>query len=430
MQETAQKNAKNPTHKKALIASTFGTSLENYDFYLYGTAAALYFNKIFFSETNATVATLSSFLIFAMAFLTRPLGAMLFGYIGDTKGRAVTTRYTLTLMGLSTAAIGLLPGYSQVGILAPILLVLLRCIQGISMGGEWGGSILLSTEYSSSKKKDFHASIPQLGSPIGVLASTFIFMIMEIFLNDQQMLAWGWRIPFLLALPFTLVSVYIRTQLHETNEFMEAQKELGNSKIKVSELFKNHTIPFIQAILIGILPIGSYFLISTYTMNYGTTTLGLPEQSLLVAGFIGSLLQLITIPTFGYYSSKYSSKAVMIAGAVSTAIVAIPMYLLMREATLSTMIACMLIGGIFPTLCWATLGGMLYNKFDVKIRFTAINVAYSIAAIISGFIPAITTMVGSATHQAWWHPAIVLILISLMTLAGSLDWKKKEAKTT
>ncbi|MFT4246287.1 MAG: MFS transporter [Micrococcaceae bacterium] len=425
-----QNTAKTKASRKALFASTFGSGIENYDFYIYGTATALYFNKIFFDINNVAISTLSGFLIFAMAFLTRPLGSIIFGYIGDTKGRALTTRYTLTLMGLSTAAIGFLPTYSQVGILAPILLILCRCLQGVSMGGEWGGSILLSTESSDPKWKNFHASFPQLGSPIGIVTSTLVIMGMDAVLSTEQMLSWGWRVPFILVLPFTLISVYIRTQLSETTEFLEAQATANNKRVKFSEIYKQHTIPFIQAILIGILPIGSYFLISTYSMSYGTSVLKLSEQSLLIAAFWGAAIQFVTVPLFGYYASKYSPKAVMLAGAISTIAIAFPMYWLMKSATLATMTICMVAGGIFPTLCWATLGSMLYHKFDVSIRFTAITMSMNLSVIISGFIPALTTIFGDLTHQAWWHPAIVLIITSLLTLIGCLDWKKKTPKIT
>ncbi|MFT4147470.1 MAG: MFS transporter [Micrococcaceae bacterium] len=415
--------------RRSLFASVLGTSLESYDFYLYGTAASLYFTHVFFPNSDPATAAISSFLVFATAFLARPLGAFLFGKLGDTVGRTTTLRYTLLLMGLATAAIGLVPSHNTIGIVATLLLLFLRCLQGTALGGEWGGSILITTENEQNSqsiqpsKRDFYAAIPQIGSAIGTLASVGIFMLLNSMLSQQQMLDFGWRIPFLLALPFTAFSMYIRLKVAETQEFQQVQAKSFEPNI-FKKLFTEHTREMVIAIAVSLLPIGSYFLLTTYTMNYGVNVLKLSENNLLTASFIGSALQLFTIPFFGSLASRYGSQRIMLWGSILTFAVALPLYWIMKSATLGTMIFCMILGGIFPTLCWAVLGGYMHHLFGVKIRYSALSIAYAIAAVITGFIPAITAWFGEVTSNAWWHPAVVLMLMSFIGIVGCLAAQK------
>lgn len=400
--------------RKTAAASFVGTSLESYDFYVFGTAAALVFNEVFFTAQDPLAGTLSAFLIFAMGFVARPLGAILFGHLGDRIGRKKTLIWTILLMGLATGAVGLLPDYSVIGVWAPIILTLLRLLQGLSLGGEWGGSILIATEHASPKKRALYAAIPQLGSPVGTMLISLIFLILTVTVPDV-MTTWGWRIPFLLAFPFLAVALYLRLAIDETPVFRTAQKV----RVPLLSVLRSQPIAVIVATASAVLGIGSYFLMVSYTQAYGTERLGLAQETVLNAALIGSLLQLATIPAFGWLAMKIGSARVVAGGALGTALISFPLYWVISIADAPLYVAAILLGGILPTASWAALGGLMADLFEPSTSFTALSFSYSIAAIVAGFAPSITQAFGEATDGAWWHPGVVLALMSLVTVAGA-----------
>ncbi|MBJ2120194.1 MFS transporter [Arthrobacter sp. MSA 4-2] len=405
--------------RRAAGASFVGTALESYDFYVFGTAAALVFNEVFFTTQDPLAGTLSAFLIFAMGFVARPLGAILFGHLGDRIGRKKTLIWTITLMGLATGTVGLLPDYNTIGVWAPIILTVLRLLQGLSLGGEWGGSILIATEHAEPRRRALYASIPQLGSPVGTMLISLIFLILTVTVPDV-MTTWGWRIPFLLAFPFLAVAIYLRLAIDETPVFKDAASSNRLARVPFLEVIRSQPTAVVVAAASAVLGIGSYFLLVSYTQAYGTERLGLSEATVLNAALIGSLLQLVTIPAFGYLAMRIGSAKVVAGGALGTALIAFPLYWVISIATEPVYIAAILLGGILPTATWAALGGLMADIFDPRTGFTALSFAYSIAAIIAGFVPSITTVFGTATDGAWWHPGIVLVVLSLVTLVGAL----------
>ncbi len=400
--------------RKTAAASFVGTALESYDFYVFGTAAALVFNEVFFTAQDPLAGTLSAFLIFAMGFVARPLGAILFGHLGDRIGRKKTLIWTILLMGLATGAVGLLPDYSVIGVWAPIILTVLRLLQGLSLGGEWGGSILIATEHASPKKRALYAAIPQLGSPVGTMLISLIFLILTVTVPDV-MTTWGWRIPFLLAFPFLAVALYLRLAIDETPVFRTAQKV----RVPLLSVLRSQPIAVVVATASAVLGIGSYFLMVSYTQAYGTERLGLAQETVLNAALIGSLLQLATIPAFGWLAMKIGSARVVAGGALGTALIAFPLYWVISIADAPLYVAAILLGGILPTASWAALGGLMADLFEPSTSFTALSFSYSIAAIVAGFAPSITQAFGEATDGAWWHPGVVLALMSLVTVAGA-----------
>jgi MFS family permease len=243
-------------------------------------------------------ATSAAFLTIALAFVVRPIGAVIFGYMGDRLGRRATLLWTVAIMGVATGLIGVLPTYAQAGWLGAILLILLRIVQGLSLGGEWGGSILIATENSGPVKRAFYAAVPQLGSPVGSILSSTVFIVLTAVLPAEQIAAWGWRIPFLLAVPLLLVSLYLRWSITETPVFERVVAEGRRDRVPFLTMFAKR--PGAMAIAIGaaLLGIGSYSLMNTYTVNYGVEQLGFSFQDLLIATTIGGLLQLVTIPLF------------------------------------------------------------------------------------------------------------------------------------
>jgi MFS family permease len=410
----------NPHMARRVAGASFvGTALESYDFYVFGTAAALVFNTVFFAEQDPLAGTLSAFLVFAMGFVARPLGAVLFGHLGDRIGRKRTLIWTITLMGLATGTVGLLPDYTTIGVWAPIILTVLRLLQGLSLGGEWGGSILIATEHAEPRRRALYASIPQLGSPVGTMLISVIFLVLAVVAPDV-MTTWGWRIPFLLAFPFLAVAIYLRLAIDETPVFRETDRTHAISRVPFLEVLKSQPVAIVVAIASAVLGIGSYFLMVTYTQAYGTQTLGLSQATVLNAALVGSVLQLATIPAFGYLAMRIGSARVVAGGALGTALIAFPLYWVISIATEPMYIAAIIVGGILPTASWAALGGLMADIFRPATAFTALSFAYSIAAIVAGFAPSITQRFGIATDGAWWHPGVVLAVMSLVTVAGAL----------
>lgn len=396
-----------------------GTSLESFDFYVFAYFSAFFVGPLFFEPLGPVAAQLTAFLTIAIAFVIRPVGAIVFGYMGDRLGRRTTLLWTIGIMGVATGLIGVLPTYAQAGWLGAVLLVLLRLAQGLSLGGEWGGSILLATEHASPVKRAFYAAIPQLGSPVGSILSAALFIVMTVALPAEQMAAWGWRIPFLIALPLLLVSLYLRWSIDETPVFREVVAEGRRARIPFLAMFAERPQAMVIAIGAALLGIGSYSLMNTYTLNYGSVQLGFAYSDLLIATTIGGLLQLVTIPLFGAWAARIGSARVVAWGALGTLLIAFPMYFLLQSASFGVLVAMMIIGGILPTMSWAALGGLMNDLFPDSFRYSALSFAYALAATVSGFVPALTLALGSATDFAWWHPGIVLAVMSVITLVAA-----------
>ncbi|MER2137532.1 MAG: MFS transporter [Arthrobacter sp.] len=400
-------------------ASFVGTALESYDFYVFGTAAALILNRVFFPDVDPLTGTLLAFLSLGMGFVARPLGAVLFGHIGDRVGRKKSLIYTIVLMGLATGIIGLLPDYSTIGVWAPILLVALRLLQGLAVGGEWGGAVLIASEHAEPRKRALYAAIPQIGSPVGTIMVTATFLILTQ-VSPEAMEAGVWRIPFLLAFPFMAVALYLRLAIDETPVFKDVAQHHQVARVPVLEVLRSQPAAVVIAMAAALLGIGSYFLMTTYTQAYGVEVLGLSDSTVLNAALVGSVLQLATIPAFGWLATRIGSAKVVAGGAAATAVISFPLYFLISIADQPLYILTILIGGIAPTAAWAALGGLMADLFPARTGYTAMSLAYSFAGIAAGFTPAVTQLFSEATGAAWWHPGAVLALMSVITIAGAL----------
>ena len=417
MPTTSPTVRKNPV--RVLWASLVGTSLESYDFYVFSYLSAFFIGPLFFEPLGVFGGTLAAFLTNALGFVARPLGAIVFGHLGDRIGRRATLIATITVMGVATGLIGLLPDYATAGYLGAVLLVTLRLIQGFSLGGEWGGAILLATESSDKKKHAFYAAFPQLGSPIGSILTAALYLSLPLLLSSEDLLSWGWRIPFLIAFPLLAVSLWLRLKIDETPVFTELVAKQERVRVPLAVVFRTKPVALILGVGAALLGIGSYSLMNTYTLNYGAAQLGFDYNELLTAVTIGALLQLVTIPLFGALANRIGSARVVVIGAVGTLLVAFPIYFLLQSASFPVLVGMMIIGGILPTMSWAALGGLLSELFGARIRYSAISFAYAIAAIVSGFLLPLTYAFGAAVDQAWWHPAIVLAGMSLITAVSA-----------
>lgn len=409
--------ARNPI--KVLWASLVGTSLESYDFYVFSYLSAFFLGPLFFEPLGVFGGTLAAFLTNALGFVARPLGAIVFGHLGDRIGRRMTLILTITIMGVATGLIGLLPDYATAGFLGAVLLITLRLIQGFSLGGEWGGAILLATESADVKKHGFYAAFPQLGSPIGSILTAALYLSLPLLLSTDDLLSWGWRIPFLIAFPLLAVSLWLRFKIDETPVFTQLVEKQQRERVPLAVVFRTKPVALILGVGAALLGIGSYSLMNTYTLNYGASQLGYDYAQLLTATTMGALLQLVTIPLFGAWANRIGSARVVLIGAIGTLLVAFPIYFLLQSASFEVLVGMMIVGGILPTMAWAALGGLLSELFGARIRYSAISFAYAIAAIISGFVLPLTLTFGEAVDYAWWHPGVVLAAMSLITAASA-----------
>jgi metabolite-proton symporter len=386
------KNNKNNTQngqtgnspRRVLFASLIGTTIEFFDFYIYGTAAVLVFPQLFFPGDNAATATLQSLATFALAFFARPLGSALFGHYGDRIGRKATLVAALLTMGLSTVAIGLLPTYASIGILAPALLALCRFGQGIGLGGEWGGAVLLATENAPPGKQAWYGMFPQLGAPIGFILSTLVFVILTAVLSEEQFFSWGWRVPFLASALLVFVGLYVRLQITETPAFQAAIDKEERVKVPLLTVFREHGRTLLLATLMATTTFVVFYLMTVFTLSWGTSQLGFERQQFLIMQIIGVLFFAAMIPLSAVVADKlgripmliYATLAIMLFGLVFGPLFAAG-GTLMVTLLLCLGLACM-------GLTYGPLGTALSEQFPTAVRYTGASMAFNLAGILGG----------------------------------------------
>jgi MFS family permease len=316
--------------RRVAIASMVGTSIEWYDFFIFGTASALVFGRLFFPTFSEVAGTLAAFASFAVGFVARPVGGLVFGHIGDRIGRKTTLVVTLTLMGLATFAMGLMPSYAVIGVWAPILMVVLRFVQGVAVGGEWGGAVLMATEHSGNERRGFFGSFPQMGSAVGGLMSTGMFLLMQQ-LPEDDFLSWGWRVPFLLSIVLVLVGLFIRLRIMESPVFARIKEARRVVKIPVVELLRSDARNVLLAAGLYLAHGVLFYAMTVYTLAYTTSEYGLASNTYLVGVTAAGALQLITIPALGALSDKLGRRPVIIFGTLFIVAFAVPLNFLITS---------------------------------------------------------------------------------------------------
>lgn len=411
-------------NKRVLIASLTGSSIEWFDYFLYGTAAALVFNKIFFPMVDPVIGLILSYLSFSLTFFIRPIGGVLFAHIGDRIGRKKTLVLTLSLMGGATVMIGLLPTYDQIGILAPILLILMRIIQGMGIGGEWGGALLLAYEYAPEKRKGFFGSIPQAGVTIGMLMATFIVSLMTLF-SEEQFLSWGWRIPFLMSAVLVLLGLWIRKDIDETPEFKKVKQSGQVAKAPLRDTLTHHWREVLIAAGLKVVETAPFYIFSTFIVSYATTTLTYQKSQVLEAVTLGALVATVMIPLMGLLSDKIGRKR-MYAGSVTLlGLFIVPWFMLLDTGTTwAIMLATVVMFGILWAPITAVLGTLCSEIFSANVRYTGITLGYQIgAALAGGTAPLIATGLlakydGDWVPVAWYLGATVTISLIAIFFAS------------
>ncbi|MDT3665215.1 MFS transporter [Cronobacter dublinensis] len=411
-------------NRKVLIASLTGSAIEWFDYFLYGTAAALVFNKIFFPMVDPVIGLILSWLSFSLTFFIRPIGGVFFAHIGDRIGRKKTLVLTLSLMGGATVMIGLLPTYETIGIWAPVLLILMRIIQGMGIGGEWGGALLLAYEYAPEKRKGFFGSIPQAGVTIGMLMATFIVSLMTLF-SEAQFLAWGWRIPFLLSAVLVLLGLWIRRGIDETPDFQQAKRTGQLSKTPLRVTVRHHWREVLIAAGLKVVETAPFYIFSTFVVSYATTTLDYEKSQALESVTLAALVATILIPLMGLLSDKIGRKRMYAVSVMLLGAFIVPWFMLLDTGTTwGIVLATVIAFGVLWAPITAVLGTLCSEIFDARVRYTGITLGYQLgAALAGGTAPLIATGLLAHSGGDWtpvaWYLAVTVAISLLAILCAS-----------
>lgn len=407
-------------NKKVLIASLTGSSIEWFDYFIYGTAAALVFNKIFFPMVDPVIGLILSYLSFSLTFFIRPIGGVLFAHIGDRIGRKKTLVLTLSLMGGATVMIGLLPTYDMIGMWAPALLILMRIIQGMGIGGEWGGALLLAYEYAPEKRKGFFGSIPQAGVTIGMLMATFIVSLMTLF-SEEDFLSWGWRIPFLLSSVLVILGLWIRKDIDETPDFQKVKKSGQVAKAPLRDTIKHHWREVLIAAGLKVVETAPFYIFSTFVVSYATTTLTYQKSQALEAVTLGALVATIMIPLMGLLSDRVGRQRMYAVSVFVLGLFIVPWFMLLNTGTTwGIVLATVIAFGVLWAPVTAVLGTLCSEIFSANVRYTGITLGYQLgAALAGGTAPLIATGL-LAKYDGDWVPVAwylgVTVAISLIAI--------------
>ena len=409
--------------RRILLASLIGTTIEFFDFYIYATAAVLVFPTLFFPKQDPTTATLQSFATFALAFFARPIGSAIFGHFGDRIGRKATLVTALLTMGISTILIGLLPTYASIGITAAVLLALCRCGQGLGLGGEWGGAVLLATENAPPGKEAWYGSFPQLGAPLGFLCSSGIFLLLSTYVSNGDLLSWGWRVPFLASAVLVLVGLYIRLQLIETPAFRRSLEQ--GERVQVPFLVVVTTYP--RELILGILGTTTTFLVfylmTVFALSWATTTLKFPRGDYLILQMAGVVFFGLTIPLSAVAADRIGGRRMLMVATLAIMIFGFLFAPLFGTHDTAKVILFLVVGFSLTGLTYGPLGSTLAALFPTAVRYTGTSLAFNFAGILGASLaPMIATYLSSTYGIAF--VGYYLSAAGLMTL-GAL-WMIRE----
>lgn len=404
--------------RRVVIASFIGTTIEWYDFFLYGTAAALVFNKLFFPTVDPVAGTMAAFATFAVGFFARPLGGIVFGHFGDKIGRKSMLVTTLMMMGVATVLIGVLPTYDQIGVAAPVLLVALRFVQGFGVGGEWGGAVLMAVEHGHAGKRGFHASWVQAGVPVGLLLANGVFRLASS-MDEKAFLSWGWRIPFLLGVLLLLVGMFIRMKIMESPIFTEAKAADPGPRVPILAVIRDHPRNVILSMGARFAENAFFYIFTVLVLSFGSQQLGVSKDFLLNAVLLGSAVQLIAIPCFGALSDKVGRRPVYLGGALFLTLFAFPFFWMMETRQSSLIMLAVVIGLVGHAAMYGPQAAFFSELFGTRVRYSGASLGYQLASpLAGGLAPLIATKLLEKSSGKPWPVAVYLIVMGVITLVS------------
>jgi MHS family shikimate/dehydroshikimate transporter-like MFS transporter len=406
---------------KAVVAASFiGTTIEWYDFFLYGTAAALVFDKLFFPDAEPLVGTLLAFSTYAVGFAARPLGGIVFGHFGDRIGRKSMLVLSLLIMGTATFLIGCLPTHSSIGILAPILLVILRFAQGIGVGGEWGGAVLMATEHAPKARRGFFGSWPQMGVPAGLLLSTLVFKLVEGSMTESSFESWGWRVPFLVSAILVIVGLVIRLKIMESPAFERVRETQTQAEKPIVDVVRKYPRDVFTAMGMRVAENGAFYILTVFTLAYGEDELGLDKDTMLNGVIIAAAIGLVTVPFWGWLSDRVGRKPLYLGGAIVTTLWAFPLFGLMNTAEPALIALGIVVGvNIGHDLMYGPQGAYFAELFGTRVRYSGASLGYQLASVFAGgFAPLIATALLAA--GGWELVAAYVVVMGLISVVATL----------
>ena len=406
--------------RRVVVASMIGTTIEWYDFFLYGTAAALVFNKLFFPRADPLTGTLLAFATYALGFVARPLGGLVFGHFGDRIGRKQLLMLSLMLMGVSTFLIGLLPTFGQVGLLAPLMLVLLRLVQGFAVGGEWGGAVLMVCEYGDARRRGFWAGWPQAGVPAGNLLAAGVLAIMSAIQSEQDFLAWGWRVPFLLSAVLIAIGYWVRSSLAESPVFAQAVAERGVERAPVLEAIRRRPGGIAIGAGLRVAENISFYLITTYAISYMTQIAHLSRTLALNAMLAGAAVEVVMIPIFAALSDRIGRRPVYVVGAAGMAIWGFAFFRMIDTGLTINVLIAVIVGLVLHGAMYGPQAAFIAELFPTRMRYSGASLAYQATSIFAGSLAPIIAVMLYKTYKSWMPIAIYLAVAGAISVVSAL----------
>jgi metabolite-proton symporter len=401
--------------RRILFASLIGTTIEFFDFYIYATAAVIVFPKLFFPGGDPTSAMLQSFATFAIAFFARPIGAAVFGHFGDRIGRKATLVAALMTMGLSTVAIGLLPTYASVGVVAPLLLALCRLGQGLGLGGEWGGAVLLATENAPPGKEAWYGMFPQLGAPIGFICATGSFLMLGALLSDEQFFLFGWRIPFIASALLVFMGLYVRLKISETPAFSAALEKQERVRVPLVSVFAEHKLALLFGTIAALATFVLFYIMTVFSWSWGTTALGYTRGEFLPLQMIGVVFFGLAIPLSAVLADRYGRRQTLLATSVAIAAFGFALAPLFGSGSIAGVLLFFVLGFALMGFTYGPLGTALAELFPTAVRYTGASLTFNLGGIVGASLaPYIATWL--ASHWGLGHVGYYLTLAAALTI--------------